>query len=770
MISPENTKLLLEFAEEGYEFFPLIKPWGNRKLGTPKGWNEICSCDIDTIKSWLETAKFGFGMSPKSKKCLIIDLDIKKGINGVENFKSDMKFFGIPDPAIVFESPSGGKHLIYEHPKDKDFKNVSGLSLHSGLVGQGTGIDIRAVGGFIGSFGARNNGYKLIKGNAKSQLTKLPEEIIKILPEKVKPGQMAATALALTQELVGYDKSTNTKSSLFGVIPKIINDGERDNTLFNLIASWVRSGLDRSNIIILAQCAMDRCEGDTEGINIIDMIDRTMQNPDFVYSKRSKALQILLKNLVFLEDINRFMLLNSKALMVKEAAALKFNSKIQIGETAKGDPKYISLFKAWSNDDSRLSYRNFGYKPINETIYYDDTAGYRLVNTYTKPEIKAKENTLLFNKFREFASVVCDGDGKGDILVEFIAFMIQYPAEKLGIAPVIISPKQGVGKNFFIKIVEKVLGGNNVTQLYSDNVVSNFNASLATSQLIVINESIGEQSGTYSAKSKNYQAMARIKSMITDYVQPIERKGVDIITMRTYTNFIFFSNDISAINFDATDRRFLCMINEQNPREKEFFDSMDILKTEEGKQAILYGLKTLKLKTIRRNMIHTDKTLDDIEVMKSSMTAHEREIFDDIEEANYIFRDVLCSAQLFSWYCVHKFGLDIQRDKSLINKLRKQFLKPLYVSREYKQAKQVMIETPEFFVSIRNNTDSVSFGGRDKHQIWYVNPKYDEANLYAEDISIEDIRDRILKCTNHFISQLTTKEKKPEMSLVTNKN
>lgn len=766
MINEQNTQLLIDFADNGFEFFPLVKPWGGAKLGTPKGWPEICTDHIPTIHEWLKTAKYGFGMSFKLERCFAIDLDMKEAVDGVANFKEAMVRHDIPAPSLIFSTPSGGRHLIYKHPDNISIKNIAGFCFDTGQVNQGTGIDIRAKGGFIGSFGARDNGYKLLVGKPSDKLVPLPDAIVKILPMKVTQSQLAASALAMTKGLANISEKAKTQTSLYGVIPKEIFDGERDNTLFNLIASWVRSGLDRSNIIILVNEAVKRCEGTVDSIPVIDMVDRTLSNPDFIYAKRSKALQILLKNLVFLEDINKYMTLHNKSILVKDACMLKFNTPIEVAAKSDGEPKFLPLFKIWCHDDSRLSYKNYGYKPINESVYWDDTYRCNLVNTYSKPNIIPKENMELFDKFCEFAAVICDDEEKGMILVEFIAYMIQNPAVKIGVAPVVISTRQGVGKNFFMKIVEKLLGGENVTQLYSDNLTNNFNSSIARSQLITINESIGEQSGTYSAKAKNAQTMARIKSMITDYVQPIERKGQDIITMRTYTNFIFFSNDISAVNFDMYDRRFLCIINDQSASNKSFFDSMDVLKEKDGQSAILYGLKSMKLKRIFKNMTHTDKTGDDIEVMKQSMTSHEEEIYEDIQNGQYIFKSDFISANLFIWYCVYKFGFDTQRDKPFINKLRKQFFVPLYLSKEYRAAKQIKMTIPKFHVPIKNGTDSVTFGGNTSHSMHYLKPVGHNNVLYAEKMELKFLKDRILKSTQSFIDGIENKDPKPELALV----
>lgn len=706
MINPVNQQLLIEFAKNGYEFFPLIKPAPGRKLGTPKGWPDLGTDDLALINSWLPTSKYGFGMTFASRRCFVFDLD---GAEGVANFEAAMQKYKIPAPSIIFKTPSGGRHLLYKYPPGIKLKNISGWDFDQKRSKQGTKIDVRADGGFIGSFGARENGYTLVHGSAASDLVAIPDGIG--LPIQEDRASLVASSLSLTKDLVAAKHGADVASPLYGEIPKTIYDGDRDNTLFNLVASWVRNGMSKANIQILMREAVKRCQGDATDIPVDDMIDRTMANPDFMFAKRSNALQSMLKSLVFVHDINRFVTLHDRSVMTKAAVETRFANVQQEVEMKSGKSKWMPVFNMWARDEARMMVANIGYRPGSDVVYEDDLSGKRMVNTYCKPEIKPLRNDLLFEKFVDFASTIVGEDkDKGKIIVEFIAYLIQRPASKVGIAPVIISTKQGVGKNFFLKIVSKLLGKSNVTTLHSDNIVSNFNSAMAESQLVVINESVGDDGLNKLIKSKNAQAMSRIKSMITETVQAVERKGVDIVNMNTFGNFMFFSNDISAISMSMEDRRFKCFISELPPKNREYFNSMDVLKTDEGAAAILYGLQQITLGRINEYMTSYDKTVDDLRVINSSYTPMEQEIAQDIDTRASVFCSKFISKEIFMMYMSDRHGERVSM--SMCGKLLRTFFEPLRISAKSKNCITVKVDMPNFMIE----GDTVRGGpGRDNY-------------------------------------------------------
>lgn len=746
MISPENRQLLIEFATHGFEFFPLIKPAPGRKLGTPKSWPDLGTDDIATINSWLPTSKYGFGMTFGSRRYFAFDLD---GAEGVANFEAAMAAHNIPHPSIIFKTPSGGRHLLYKYPDDVKIKNISGWCFDKQQSKQGTKIDIRADGGFIGSFGARENRYVLVHGSAASELVELPSTVP--LPIQETKASLVASSLSLTKDLVMAQQGTDVASPLYGEIPSIIYDGDRDNTLFNLVASWVRAGLSKGNIMILLREALRRCEGDASDIPIEDMVDRTMCNPDFMFAKRSNALQSMLKSLVFVHDINRFVTLHDSSIMTKAAAETRFANVQQEVELKSGKSKWMPVFNIWQRDEARLMVANIGYKPGDDTVYIDGLTKKKMVNTYRSPDITPVRNDVLFAKFVDFAiTIVGDDKEKGKMLVEFIAYLVQKPAHKIGIAPVIISTKQGIGKNFFLKIVSELLGETNVTSLHSDNIASNFNSAMAQYQLVVVNESVGDNGLNKLTKSKNEQAMSRIKSMITDYNQSIERKGVDITTVKTYGNFMFFSNDISAISMSMEDRRFRCFINELPPKGKDYFDSMDVLKTAEGQSAIMFGLKTLELARIGDYMTSYDKSVDDLRVINSSYTPMEQDISQDIDEGRGIFAGRFTSKELFMMYMSDRHGERISM--SMCGKLMRTFFEPLRINTKSKNCVTLKIDMPSFIIE----GDQLRGGPNRENYVYQLKASGLVAPITGDKIDRYEVAQELLKCVKLFQSEKET--------------
>lgn len=142
----------------------------------------------DKIKLW------GVPCGPDSG-ILALDVDVKNGKNGFEKLKE----FGPLPQTQTQVTPSGGRHYLFEYPKDGE-KYINSRELEQ------FGLDIRATGGWVGWYGLENPSIvkapapewlkKIAKGrqydNTGESIRFLPEEAQRILGEALENVREAA--------------------------------------------------------------------------------------------------------------------------------------------------------------------------------------------------------------------------------------------------------------------------------------------------------------------------------------------------------------------------------------------------------------------------------------------------------------------------------------------------------------------------------------------------------------------------------------------------
>jgi archaellum biogenesis ATPase FlaH len=124
----------LHLASLGMKIIPL-KP--GLKTPADSGWPEQATSDPQVIENWFETrSNINYGITCGQSGLLVVDLDIKKGDDGVANWRElsanlNLKTFEV-------ETPSGGVHQYFWG---------SGLRNSAGTIARG--VDLRASGGYV---------------------------------------------------------------------------------------------------------------------------------------------------------------------------------------------------------------------------------------------------------------------------------------------------------------------------------------------------------------------------------------------------------------------------------------------------------------------------------------------------------------------------------------------------------------------------------------------------------------------------------------------
>lgn len=239
----------------------------------------------------------------------------------------------------------------------------------------------------------------------------------------------------------------------------------------------------------------------------------------------------------------------------------------------------------------------------------------KLIWSYDKEKIKQEEN---FN-----------------YILNWLAFLIQKPHIKIGSALVLISD-EGAGKNIIADFLLKhIIGIAGIIIDKIELITGRFNSIIENKLLIVCNEVSSE----YGKGRKNFDVM---KSLITDDVKQIEKKGMDPYTSIDLSNFIFFSNHETCVPLTSKDRRFFVnKLSSERIGDSEYFDNLlTYTKSQDVADHFFSFLMNRDISNFKPNKIPKTEIKEDIAVIfeKPSIQFIKQFDWEDSEyQANHLF-------------------------------------------------------------------------------------------------------------------------------------
>lgn len=189
------------------------------------------------------------------------------------------------------------------------------------------------------------------------------------------------------------------------------------------------------------------------------------------------------------------------------------------------------------------------------------------------------ENSLIFKNFKD---KLCNGvkePSSFEYVDNYIAHMIQKPSERPD-SMIILSGKQGTGKDLFISFIESMIGQENVVHIDKmESLLKNFNSSIAKKLLTKVNE--------ISDKGIHIDKHDQLKEKITCKYLTIEPKGFDSYQLDHVSRYIGFTNKETILTVEESDRRFMMIKTENDmanniPYHTEIkteMDSIEIIKS-----------------------------------------------------------------------------------------------------------------------------------------------------------------------------------------------
>jgi hypothetical protein len=262
------------------------------------------------------------------------------------------------------------------------------------------------------------------------------------------------------------------------------------------------------------------------------------------------------------------------------------------------DPKQIPASKWWLKHPERKEYTKVDFLPEIE-------APDGVYNMWKGFAVKPKGGLEDIPFFHELIDeVICSGNEKWAVyLWGWLAHMVQFPEEKPGVAVVLRSDAQGVGKSRFAEYVGSLLGRHFKAVTHGRHIHGNFNSHLKDILMLFGDEAVwGGERSTESI----------LKQLITEPSMIIEMKGKDVFAVRSFLRLMLATNSEWATPVSLTDRRlFVLNVSDSRKNDHDFFKQLTHEQTHGGSEALLQVLMDTDLSDFEvQNILETPARLD----------------------------------------------------------------------------------------------------------------------------------------------------------------
>lgn len=245
-----------------------------------------------------------------------------------------------------------------------------------------------------------------------------------------------------------------------------------------------------------------------------------------------------------------------------------FDASSPFGRLISGDntqPVPMSFLSADFRDFCRESGRKLPAKPpadayfaasmqsVTGTAFYPNgpdliratRSRHRYVNTYRRFE-RQHPAILLSDLFHEFMECLFPDPVERHTFLQYCAHMIQRPQERPSWHPMLLS-ETGTGKGFLYNDILRPLLCNQtfLAKRYGE-ILGKFSPVMEGSLLVLLDD----------CKSRREDTQTALKSLMTEEMVLLEKKGLQAGMVPTYARFFLASNEQVPLDLDDTERRW----------------------------------------------------------------------------------------------------------------------------------------------------------------------------------------------------------------------
>jgi hypothetical protein len=206
-------------------------------------------------------------------------------------------------------------------------------------------------------------------------------------------------------------------------------------------------------------------------------------------------------------------------------------------------------------------------------------------NTYIPTQIKPKVGDCSIY-LQHIEKIICQGDIKSyEYLIQFLAHIVQKPAEKPTVA-IVVRSIEGTGKGMMVRPLLPIFGAQGVHLNGDRHITGQFNSAIANKLLIFADEVDLTSSNTAD----------KLKAFISESTIQLEKKGLEAIVIPNYARVIFASNRPHVIAAGLRERRYLVLEPDAHKAQNdEYFKKLNNWIENEGAEKLFHYLSKVDI-------------------------------------------------------------------------------------------------------------------------------------------------------------------------------
>ena len=229
------------------------------------------------------------------------------------------------------------------------------------------------------------------------------------------------------------------------------------------------------------------------------------------------------------------------------------NELVNVGTDEK--PKLIPKSRAWMSHPDRREHRDVVFDPSERRITSENC-----INMWTGTEVKPLQGDI--GPYMQLLEHMFPAPLDRTYILQWLAFKLKHPGNKMNTSLLVWSRKQGVGKNLLFECVKDVIGSKHSQTITQSDLKRDFNGWLKNKVLV-----IGDEVLTSDRRKETDQ----LKFLITGTTVTINEKHQPEYSVSNFASFVFLSNHGDAIHIDKDDRRFFVHEVTAEPLEQDFY-------------------------------------------------------------------------------------------------------------------------------------------------------------------------------------------------------
>ena len=570
------------FKKLGVKVFT-IKPGEKTPMNT--GWQaEAAKSDL---KQWENGQDYNIGVMCGGT-LLVIDIDMKNGVDGEKNWKALCHTLGIVESDFQVSTPSGGRHIYYWVP--------DGVQVRNSVSKIAKGVDVRGEGGYVvGPCSEIVEGeYTVI--NRGARIMEAPAALLEILTKK-KATKVARKGLS-GEDL---DKKDNLKrADDYLEVCEASIEGDGGNHKAFVVAARVRD-MGVSEVECLERMLggwNGRCSPPWDGAELAVVVENAYKyaegavgadTPEAQFGDEpdsggfTKRVGKKLSSIDTMSLTHALVMIGTGHAVAREYLTEEGQVRVTLSKEASfhtyhaantwfdEEGKRHVVSREWIASPGRPTFEGLTFYPGAVGPYqgkYNQWRGFSFggIEGLSWSEAKGECDLLL----RHLRDIVCRGNVEHyKWLLNYLAHSIQYPEKKPETA-IVIMGRKGAGKSLIFDVMGTLAREHYFMTADKRMMMGNFNAHMETALWVQFEEAVW--AGDKAAESK-------LKILITGKWHVIERKGYEAYMVGNYSRVGITSNSDWAVPASVDERRFaifnaLAKMKDNKPYFKAIFDQL----------------------------------------------------------------------------------------------------------------------------------------------------------------------------------------------------